>query len=192
ASSNVNRLIRVAGVPDAENLHISIGDEIIVGNFKITVLKGTHGVTPLDFLLNRPVPQNLRYPLRLTDYRLDGCCAFLFEWEGLTFLIGESPVRADLAFVYPLRDPKQYLWYLPQVAPQVVVPIHWDDFFQPLNHTIRTLPYPKLGFPPKIRRIDIEQFCSGLRAEMGEVKTIIPTPFQWMAAGHEDGVLTIN
>lgn len=192
ASRNVNRLIQVGGVPDAQNLNISVGDEITVGKFKVTILKGTHGVTPLDFILNRPIPQNIRYPLRLTDYRLDGCFAFHIEWEGMSILIGESPVRADLAFVYPLRDPKQYLWYLPQAAPQVVIPIHWDDFFQPLNHTIRTLPFPKLGFPPKVRRIKIDQFCSGLEAEMDDVKTVIPEPFQWMAAGIKDGVITIN
>ncbi len=139
-SPNACRLAAALGVPDGQIRQIGLGDRLHLGAFDVEVLPGDHRKTPLDILINAPLPATLRSPLRLTDYRMDACYSFLIRVGPYRILHGAAPVPADLWLTVPTRRRGRNAELLRAIRPQLVVPIHWDNFFRPLSRPIRPLP----------------------------------------------------
>ena len=160
-SANTCAIMRIAGVPLNQIHGISAGDSFYIGNIRVSVLPATHPWLP-GYYYARPKPA-MRFPARLQDYRMDACYSYLLESQGRRMLIwsstrSEGAPRADLLTCRAVSSQRWYEDLLEQVQPRVVIPQHWDDFFQPLSTYPR--PFfgtPRLGLPP-VRRIDLREF----------------------------------
>ncbi len=161
---NACRLAGVGGSA-AENLvELAMGDSREIAGIQVEVFAGTHGPTPMDFILNRPLPRHLSFPLRLTDFRMDACLAYRLNIDGMRVMVGLSPEPADLAILYPLADPAAYLPFLRQSRPRWVLPVHWDSFFRRLDAPLRGLFRPPTWRNPLPRRVKVAEFCDALAA----------------------------
>ena len=148
-SANACRLAAAWQVPAGQLRPIRVGDRLALGPFEVEVLPAVHDRTPLDRVLNAALPPRLRPPLRLLDYRMDACFSFLIRVGRHRILYGEAPVRADLWLTMPARSHSHNTMLSCIVQPQIVMPIHWDDFFRPLSRPIRPmLALPQRAWPP--------------------------------------------
>jgi len=176
---NACRLASVAGAAPESLVELAAGDSREVAGIRVEVFAGTHGPTPLDFILDRPLPRHLSAPLRLTDFRMDTCLAYRFNFGGLRVMVGMSPEPADLVILYPLADPAAYLPFLRQSCPRWVLPIHWDSFFRRLDRPLRGLFRPPTWRSPLPRRVRIEEFCDALAELVPQVEVLrLSRPFQ--------------
>jgi hypothetical protein len=155
---------------------------LALGDFRVEVLPGKHGKVPLAGLFNRRLSPRLRPPLRAWDYRMDCCFSFLVHAAGFRVLVGlgEYPEEAppvDVLCVGVVNAPECYRLLLWRARPQIVVPIHWDDFFRPLSKPIRPMLAPPAWAIPPLRRIDLAGFEQMIRAMSPITQVIIPEIF---------------
>jgi hypothetical protein len=94
---------------------------------------------------------------------MDGCLSYLIEADGLRLLAaaGEFPGQvqhADVLFANPSYAFACDRGFMHQVQPEIIVPVHWDDFWSPLSKPVRPMfQPPRWAFPP-IRRVNLEQY----------------------------------
>jgi len=169
-SPNTCRLLEVAGVPQNQRRLIAVGERLVLPPFKVSVLHGEHVRLPPGFRFAGSLPEILRYPLRLSDYRMDECFAFFLEADGYRILYGEAPQPADVLFAAPLRFSVETLKI---IQPRLIVPIHWDRFFRPLDKPVRPLP----GLP---------RYVNSLKRFKRMVETTLPGVRIWLPRLFED------
>jgi L-ascorbate metabolism protein UlaG (beta-lactamase superfamily) len=177
-SLNACRLMVVMGAPE-ENVHeINAGDHLDLGPFSVDVQPLVHRRTPIDRWINGDLPKVLKAPLRLLDYRMDVCFGFRIEVDRRVLLVGDLPLEADILFTVPMNTLDHYEWLLDQVKPKLVVPIHWDDFFRPLNKRILPmLKAPKLTWPP-LERVNLGDFKHEIESLSKHHRLLVPKIFE--------------
>ncbi len=176
-SPNICRLALAMAAPQTQVRQIAAGERLTLGPFEVEVLPAEHGPTPLDRILSAPLPANLTPPLRLSDYRMDACFSFLIRAGPYRILHGEAPTPADLWLTTPARPRAIHVACAGVIRPRVVMPIHWDDFFRPLDQPIRpTLALPRCAWPP-ISRMNPHEFGRDLAALSPGVRAVVPEIF---------------
>ena len=157
-SANTCKILAAAGISPAHIRQIEVGSQERLLDYCVEVLPGRHIRTPLDRVLNGAVRDNLSAPLRLVDYKMDSCFSLLVHCGKTRILFGNYPSRADILFINPNDLAGFYLPFIQAVQAKIIVPIHWDNFFVPLNRPIR----PMLNFPawlyPFIKRNTLGSF----------------------------------
>jgi len=180
-SPNTCRLLAACGVPHRHIREIKSGGRLTLGNFGVEVLAAEHMSIP-GFSPGR-LPNDMQPPLRLRDYRMDVCFSFLIEVDGLRLLdwssIQPAPApRADILFVRLDGGQTYYEALLRAVHPWLVIPVHWDNLFQPVSRSIR--PYfkpPGWEFPP-LQRMDPIRFKDRIEEMDVEARVLIPEIFR--------------
>ncbi len=176
-SANTCKILGAAGIPPAHIRQIEVGSQERLLDYSVEVLPGRHVRTPLDRVLNGAVRDNLSVPLRLVDYKMDSCFSLLVQCGKTRILFGNFPARADILFINPNDLAGFYLPFIQAVQAKIIVPIHWDNFFVPLNRPIR----PMLNFPawlyPFIRRNTLESFKRAVETGCASTRVIVPTLF---------------
>ena len=128
------------------------GKELTVGKFTVTVFKGKHSapVKGINDDLGQTIDKPLKQPATFKDYKEGGSFDFLIQRGDRAILVMPScnyvegaldKVRADVLFLGTGSLGKQtrefqdayYDNTVKKVKPQLVIPIHWDNFFQPLS-----------------------------------------------------------
>jgi L-ascorbate metabolism protein UlaG (beta-lactamase superfamily) len=128
------------------------GKELKVGQFTVTVLKGKHSppIKGINDDLGQTIDKPLKQPAMVRDYKEGGSFDFLIQRGDRAIFVTPScnyvegaldKVRADVLFLGTGTLGKQtrkfqdayYDETVKKVQPQLVVPIHWDNFFQPLG-----------------------------------------------------------
>lgn len=178
-SHNSELLLQAAGVPPEQTHRVAAGDRLALEPFRVTVLPAEHvtilGRTPLQGELRTP----LSPPRRPWQYRMDEDFSFLIEaggwrclyWSGVS--TGPAP-PADVLFVQPFGDPERFAPLLRAADPRWVVPVHWDDFLQPLTAPPRpSFEPPRWGWPP-LRRVDLSRFTARLARLAPEAEVLVP------------------
>jgi L-ascorbate metabolism protein UlaG (beta-lactamase superfamily) len=168
-SLNACRLLEVAGIPEHQRRVIEAHELLTLSPFEVRVLRGRHVSLPPGFRLAGRLPDKLRYPLRLSDYRMDECFAFYLEAGGCRLLYGEAPQPADVLFTAPLRLSAEILRV---ICPRLIIPIHWDRFFHPLDKPIRPLP----GLPRYTN--SLEKFRQMAETTLPGVRVWLPHLFE--------------
>jgi len=180
-SPNTCRIMRMAGLPVEQIHQISSGDVFQVGSIRVTVLPAAHPWIP--GYARGKLKRTLIFPARLQDYRMDACFSYLLETGGKRLLIWSSTrsagaPRADLLTCRAVSNQRWYDDLLEQVQPRVVIPQHWDDFFQPLSD--QPEPFfgaPRLGFPP-LARIDLRDFENRIFKARPGCSVLLPEIFE--------------
>ena len=170
-SPNACRLLAALGIPERQARRIEVGDRLTLGPFRIEVLPGRHGRTPIDRLINGPVAPDLRPPLRVRDYKMDRCFGFQIEVGDLRLLHLPGSARpADVLTVVPALTLARSLALLDAIRPRLVIPVHWDDPFRPPAQPPRPWLAPPVRALPPFRHLDphhlkrlIERWAPGTR-----------------------------
>ena len=177
-SANVCRLLATLGVPPTQIRPIEIRDQLALGDFRVEVLPAEHVTLSGWWPFGGPLPPNLRPPLRARDYRMDRCFGFLVDVDGYRLLHCPGPaVAAEVLFVKPLGTRPAWEALLRGVRPQIVVPVHWDDFARSLSKPIRSMAVPSGRVIPPLRRIDLPRFKYMVEQIVPEVKVLVPEMF---------------
>jgi L-ascorbate metabolism protein UlaG (beta-lactamase superfamily) len=178
-SPNTREILVALGVSPGQVRVVDVGQRLSLGVFQVDVLPANHARTPLDWLINGPLPRDLRSPLRLRDYRMDRCFSFLIEVDELRLLDCPGPaVAADvLTIVTNVAEPAlEHLLRL--TRPRLVIPVHWDNLFRPLEEGLQpVLASPILRLPP-FRRMDPRQFARVVTRLAPETRVLVPTAFE--------------
>ncbi len=128
------------------------GKELKIGQFTVTVFKGKHSppIKGINDDLGQTIDKPLKQPASVRDYKEGGAFDFLIQRGDRAILVMPSSnyvegaldkVRADVLFLGTGSLGKQthefqdayYDNTVKKVKPQLVVPIHWDNFFKPLD-----------------------------------------------------------
>lgn len=193
-SPNTCNLLGWHVIPAAQRVCIRAGDRVVIGPFTIEVFPGYHRPLPLGWGKNDALPVDAAYPLplRLIDYRMDACYSFRITLEGCRLLIGSpceipgvaEPVSA--AFIAPYQPSAEMAQVLRAFPPDLLVPIHWDDFNRPLRRPLRPMlvtPLPgEPAFPP-LRRLDLAGFVAQAQTVLPGLKVRLPELWQRVALG---------
>ncbi len=180
-SANTCVLMRQAGVPLNQTHSISAGDSFCIGNIHVSVLPAAHPWLP-GYYYAKPNPA-MKFPAPLRDYCMDACFSYLVECAGSRILIWSSThsagaPRADLLTCRAVSSQSWYADLLGQVQPRVVIPQHWDDFFQPLSaHPRPFFSTPRMGFPP-VKRIDLHEFEKKVIKADPNCRVLLPEIFR--------------
>ena len=185
-SSTLN-VARGGGVPE-ERLHaFSGGESFALGGYRITVLPSLHSKpTALNNDLGQTIDAPLRQPARLRDYKEGGSFDFLVEAQGKRFLIRPSfnyiegqldGVRAEVLFLGVAGLAKAdaeteacfFAETVDKVRPKLVIPVHWDNFFSPLDR-------PARGMPGLIEHTELSFFKLARACEARQISCLIQLP----------------
>lgn len=185
-SENTCKVIRTYGIEENRLSQIKIGDNLNLGPFSIEVLPAYHTNTPLDRWINGSLPARVNHnqlPMRLMDYRMDACFSFRITNQGNVFLVGNYPVAANVLFLSPFYSFVDLEKILTRILPRQVVPIHWDNFTQPLSATLQPMLVTSRqgwgGWPP-VRSLNLNAFIERVREIRPETIINQPILFQWV------------
>jgi hypothetical protein len=179
-SANTCRLTQAAGLPARQTHEIASGDSFDINNIRDSVLPAVHPWIP-GYTFGK-LRRKLEFPLRLRDYRMDACYSFLLEFEGTRILVWSSTQpdgapRADLLTCRAVSSQRWYDTLLGQVQPNLVLPQHWDDTYQPLSNEPQPFfSAPRLAFPP-IGRINLQDFAAKVHQADPNCKILVPDIF---------------
>jgi L-ascorbate metabolism protein UlaG (beta-lactamase superfamily) len=176
-SYNTVSLLKILGVPQTQVTQIAIRDNFILGEFRVEVYSSHHGWTP--GFTPGPLFPGLQPPLHARDYRMDNCLSYLITINGLRLLVTsgefqESPPPADVLFANPIYVSSFENTFLKQVHPRLVIPIHWDNFWHPLNKPVQPIIHPPnwKTFPP-IKSVDLQKYQGDITRILPETKTLV-------------------
>ncbi len=176
-SDNTCALLGCLGMPASHIQQVTTGAQIEIGEFTVDVLPARHGWTP--GFNPGTLKHDLKPPLTARDYRMDECYSYLIAAGGLRLIVaagepqGGCP-RAEVLFANPAYVHARDQEWLSQVQPQVVIPIHWDVFWHPLNRPLRPMLQPPRWTWPPIQRTNLEQFRQVIEAAVPGARVMIP------------------
>jgi L-ascorbate metabolism protein UlaG (beta-lactamase superfamily) len=143
---------RGGGLKDEQMVKFEAGKEYAVGKFTVKVLPGKHSppIKGINDDLGQTIDAPLKQPAPARAYKEGGSFDFLITRGGRSVLVMPSgnfvkgaldDVRADVLFLgvgglgHQSREHKDALYdnTVKKVRPKLVVPIHWDSFFRPLD-----------------------------------------------------------
>lgn len=180
-SSNTCALMRAAGLPDHQIHPVSTKKTFQNETVRISVQSAAHPWIP--GYTSGMLSENLDFPLRLQDYRMDDCYSYLLDDGNIKILIWSSTdcKNAPQADILTCRAVSSQHWYdnlLSQVNPRLVIPQHWDDFFQPLENPIQPFwDTPRWKFPP-LGRINLKDFEGRIKSAKADAQVLLPEIFK--------------
>lgn len=128
------------------------------GHFQITAIPSQHTPpTALNDDLGEELLQPFTLPAKFSEFKEGGSFDYLIEHSGHKILVKASTgfipdqfknLQVDTLFLGIAQLSRQSNDYqqhylaetLQTLKPKVVIPIHWDDFFQPLSQPLQFLP----------------------------------------------------
>jgi L-ascorbate metabolism protein UlaG (beta-lactamase superfamily) len=184
-SPNTCAILEAHGIPSGQIQTVKKGDSIAAGPFDIRIFPGRHGRMAGRIPHTGPLPAKLIPPLRLSDYRMDDMFSFLVRAADASILVWNDPdefgiPRADLLFFSPLWGARSCARTAKAAQASNVVPVHWDDFFSPLERPVRPMIVPPGWRSPWIRRMDPAGFALALNRLLPELKVLIPRIFTYV------------
>ena len=174
-SDSTLNVARGGGIPEEQLVQFQANREYQVGGYTIRVIPSLHSKpTILNNDLGQTIDEPLKQPAKLRDYKEGGSYDFLVEAEGKTYLIRPSfnyiegqldGIKADVLFLgiagIAKADEKMKKKFFEEtvekVRPGLVIPLHWDNFFSPLNK-------PIIGMPRVVEKteevfFELVQYC---------------------------------
>ncbi len=158
-SRSTANLMQVCGLPEAQVVACAGRTTVEVGPFKVTLVPSEHS----RFALGGKVPYagdipcSCELPIRGRHYKCGDVFAIAVEVDGTCLYHMGSANLVDSAIVH--RDVDVFLVgisgrhatdnyvqrILKKLTPRLVVPMHYDNFFRPLDRDMKLLPMTKFG-----------------------------------------------
>jgi L-ascorbate metabolism protein UlaG (beta-lactamase superfamily) len=181
-SANAAALLLAHHVP-SEKIHIvRPGDKLQEGPFSVEVFPGEHARAAGGVPYAGSLPKRLTPPLRLRDFRMDEIYSYRVSAGGVSILLWNTPdpehaAAADALVLTSARKPSEWKGVIVKVGPKMVLPIHWDDFFSPLDRPLLPMMAPPRLGDRLFRRMDPEEFAHSLNQFLSDGMVCIPEIF---------------
>ncbi len=174
-SSSAINVGRGGGVLRERLVTFQAGQTYQVGNYRITVIHSIHSKpTLINNDLGQTIDAPLVQPAKLRSYKEGGSYDFYVETPEKTFMIRPSfnyiegqmdGYHADILFLgvaglakaNKKTKAKFFAETVEKLQPQLVIPLHWDNFFVPLNKPVVGMP----RFVEKTERVffELAKYC---------------------------------
>ncbi len=181
-SPNTCRILCAQGLPRKQVFEIHPEAVLDSYPFKVTAFAQRQHQFVGGFGM-QPLPEDLKLPLRAREYAMDFGLSYLVECGGIRFLTelclhpGE-PGRVDILFTSPLNPGKneltKYRTLLDNYQPRVIIPIHCDDMWSPLDAPARGQFAPTGRLLPPLARFDPQRFKDMVESLPGGTKVFLP------------------
>ena len=176
-STSTANVARGGDVPEDHILTPAIGETLVFGKFKVTLLRSQHVPTGYP---NGTIDSPLRQPVRADAYRLGNAYAALIEHGGKSILANGSAGyepnalaghRVETIFLAIGILGKQSPGFLDEYWRNVVeatnakhvVVTHWDNFALPLNQPLQPLPKLFDDLETSMRSLETKGHQTGVR-----------------------------
>lgn len=174
APPNACMLLAAMGVEQSRIHQVLPHENIHLGSFEVAVQAGSHIWLPLPVF--GELPAKLHHPPRMLEYKMDMALSFLINIQGVKLAFAPSqPVEADVIFSYPNRQKLQSK-NLQASPPKIIVPIHWDNFFQPLADATQNPRWMELQM--------LNRFKRRIRRALPGIKILVLNRFEKYSLQH--------
>lgn len=144
ASEDALRVARAEGTPEELLRPIHGGDHVQVGDLAVEVATSSHSDILTQALVRGSMPARPKVPMYFLSYKEGPVFTFMVRFRGRTLAhISSAQIReeyfqgkADVALVCLSGwqwTPTYFARIYEAIGPDVVVPMHHDDFFRPLS-----------------------------------------------------------
>ena len=159
-SASTLNIARGGGLAEAQLQEYDTQKTIRAGRFDISIRPSLHtpSLAYINDDLGEPITSPLRQPARYRDYKEGGSYDFLIRHDHIRIYIKPDTnfipgaldhIRADVLFLGTATLGKQpaafqqtfYTETVGKLKPRLLIPIHWDNFFQPLTSELTALPW---------------------------------------------------
>ncbi len=158
-SESTANIGRGLGFPEDQMVIQKSGETIQLGTFKVTLVKGRHWPYPdkelAKKLLNRRITEPIEPPASAFEYYEGDSYTIIIEHSEVSFAIHGSAgfvpnildnYDVDILFLGlagletmdGAYNDNYQMHVIDALTPDVIVPIHWDDFFVPLKDGIKS------------------------------------------------------
>lgn len=186
-SRSAMNVARGGDVPEDHLTEFKADETYQVGDFRIKVIASLHSKpTILNNDLGETIDEPLRQPARLRDYKEGGSYDFYVEAQGRRYMIRPSfnyiegqmdGYKADVLFLgvaglqkaEPDMEETFFRETVDKLEPELVIPVHWDNFFVPLTR-------PKLNMPKFIEKTEGVFFKLARSCEKRGIDCIVQLP----------------
>ena len=186
-SSSALNVARGGNVPEEKLKEFKAEDVFTVGDYKIQVLKSLHSKpTILNNDLGETIDEPLRQPARLRSYKEGGSYDFFVETKDKKYMIRPSfnyikgqldGYEADVLFLgvagLAKADAETERIFFEETAakvkPELIIPLHWDNFFSRLDK-------PVVGMPSLIEKTPVVFFKLAKYCEDHDIDLILQIP----------------
>lgn len=186
-SSSAMNVAKGGDVPESQQVCFKAGETYMVGQYKIQVLASKHSKpTAFNNDLGEPIDHPIVQPAKLHDYKEGGSYDFYVEAAGKKILIRPSfnyiegqlnGYQCDVLFLgisglgKADRQTEAIFFHetVEKVRPELIVPLHWDNFFVPLDK-------PTVGMPHIIEKTEESFFKLAKRCEEYGVNCVLQIP----------------
>jgi L-ascorbate metabolism protein UlaG (beta-lactamase superfamily) len=179
-SPNTCKILGIHGTPENQVHRILPGDRFQIGDFSVQALSAEHlsipGFTP------RALSPDLEPPLRASDYQMDFSYSYSIQVGGIRLLDWcsvriENALKADILFVNLVEDEDFFKGLIDIVKPEIIIPLHWDNFLRPFNKPLQPFFKPPRWSLPPIRRMKPQRFMESVRRINPRITVLLPEIF---------------
>ena len=186
-SSSALNVARGGDIPEEKLVEFAAGETYGIGDYSITVLASLHSKpTILNNDLGETIDAPLRQPARLRDYKEGGSFDFFVRTKDKTYLIRPSfnyiegqldGYEADVLFLGVAglakadeeTEKKFFAETVEKVKPDLIIPLHWDNFFSPLDK-------PVIGMPKLVEHTETVFFKLARYCEEHDISCLVQIP----------------
>ncbi len=180
-SASTLNIGRGGDLKDEQMVQFELGKDYAVGKFTVTVLKGKHSpaIKGINDDLGQTIDQPLKQPASFRDYKEGGSFDFLIKHGENTIYVNPAAnyvegaldkIRADVVFLSvgsldAQTDEFRNAFYdqtVGKVKPKLVIPIHWDSFFLPLNDRLEAMGDVSVSFDFLLKRLKTDGIRFGI------------------------------
>lgn len=154
-SSSAINVARGGNVEEKRLVEFQAGETYQVGDYKIKVLNSIHSKpTILNNDLGQTIDEPLVQPAKLRNYKEGGSYDFYVQVQGKRYLIRPSfnyiegqldGYKCDVLFLGVAglakadqqTEEKFFHETVEKTEPKLIIPLHWDNFFSPLDKPVR-------------------------------------------------------
>ncbi len=186
-SSSALNVARGGDVPEEKLVLFDYNETFKVGGYTIKVIPSIHSKpTILNNDLGQTIDEPLRQPAKLRNYKEGGSFDFYVEAQGKRYMIRPSfnyitgqmdGYKADVLFlgVAGLQKADKatektfFAETIEKLEPELVIPLHWDNFFSPLTK-------PVVGMPRLVEKTEVVFFKLANYCEAKDIPLIVQIP----------------
>ncbi|MBQ6560708.1 MAG: MBL fold metallo-hydrolase [Erysipelotrichaceae bacterium] len=186
-SSSALNVARGGNVPEERLIEFKANETYTIGEYKIKIIPSIHSKpTILNNDLGQTIDTPLVQPARLRDYKEGGSYDFYVETEEKTYMIRPSfnyikgqmdGYQADVLFLgvaglQKADEETERIFFeetVGKLKPSVVIPLHWDNFFSPLDR-------PVIGMPRLVEKTEVVFFKLARYCEKHGIDMLVQMP----------------
>ena len=158
-------------------------DKFEFGKFKLTTLKALHSPHVLDItLFDGEMKKPTKKRMKIWNMLTGGSRFYYFEHPSgnifyhpiarkSPYIKNYSKYKADILFLgiaARVDTADQIEKVIKPINPKVIIPLHWDNFYEPLQEN-----------PPHLPTVNMEEWMATIKKKIPNVKILMPKLAKW-------------